>query len=73
MPSSLSTKASILRVSTSTASVFKDSRSLALVPPSAIVEQVRDGTQMRVRLMLDEHNHQFINLVRLGLSSGLSR
>jgi staphylococcal nuclease domain-containing protein 1 len=30
----------------------------------AIVEQVRDGTQIRVRLLLDDHTHQFINLVR---------
>lgn len=29
----------------------------------AIVEQVRDGTQLRVRLLLDKDNHQFINLV----------
>lgn len=31
---------------------------------SAIVEQVRDGTQLRVRLLLDDQQHQFINLVR---------
>ncbi|AFR93247.2 nuclease domain-containing protein 1 [Cryptococcus neoformans C23] len=35
----------------------------------AIVEQVRDGTQLRVRLLLDEHNHQFINLVLAGAKS----
>jgi len=38
---------------------------------SAIVEQVRDGTQVRVRLLLDDHTHQFINLVR-DLTSGVS-
>ena len=27
------------------------------------VSELLDGTQMRVRLMLDEHHHQFINLV----------
>jgi staphylococcal nuclease domain-containing protein 1 len=32
---------------------------------AAIVEQVRDGTQLRVRLLLDDHTHQFINLVSL--------
>ncbi|WWC61150.1 uncharacterized protein I303_103729 [Kwoniella dejecticola CBS 10117] len=32
----------------------------------AIVEQVRDGTQIRVRLLLDEENHQFVNLVLAG-------
>ncbi|WWD01433.1 hypothetical protein V866_008377 [Kwoniella sp. B9012] len=32
----------------------------------AIVEGVRDGTQLRVRLLLDEGNHQFINLVLAG-------
>ncbi|WWC90066.1 uncharacterized protein L201_004999 [Kwoniella dendrophila CBS 6074] len=35
----------------------------------AIVEQVRDGTQLRVRLLLDEENHQFINLVLAGAKS----
>jgi staphylococcal nuclease domain-containing protein 1 len=30
---------------------------------TAIVEQVRDGTQFRVRLLIDEHRHQFVNLV----------
>lgn len=30
---------------------------------TAIVEQVRDGTQLRVRLLLDDEHHQFINLV----------
>ncbi|WVQ78068.1 hypothetical protein IAT38_000149 [Cryptococcus sp. DSM 104549] len=35
----------------------------------AIVEQVRDGTHLRVRLLLDEHNHQFINLVLAGAKS----
>ncbi|WVR05260.1 hypothetical protein IAU60_002272 [Kwoniella sp. DSM 27419] len=35
----------------------------------AIVEQVRDGTQLRVRLLLDEGNHQFINLVLAGAKS----
>lgn len=29
----------------------------------AIVEQVRDGTQLRVRLLLGKDHHQFINLV----------
>jgi hypothetical protein len=29
----------------------------------AIVEQVRDGTQLRVRLLLDDQQHQFVNLV----------
>lgn len=29
----------------------------------AIVEQVRDGTQLRVRLLLDDQHHQFVNLV----------
>ncbi|ORX39823.1 hypothetical protein BD324DRAFT_615122 [Kockovaella imperatae] len=35
----------------------------------AIVEQVRDGTQMRVRLILDDHTHQYINLVIAGAKS----
>ncbi|BEI99776.1 hypothetical protein CcaverHIS631_0408190 [Cutaneotrichosporon cavernicola] len=35
----------------------------------AIVEQVRDGTQLRVRLMLDENHHQIINLVIAGAKS----
>ena len=35
----------------------------------AIVEQVRDGTQIRVRLLLDDQNHQFINLVLAGAKS----
>lgn len=35
----------------------------------AIVEQVRDGTQLRVRLILDDSNHQFINLVVAGAKS----
>jgi len=35
----------------------------------AIVEQVRDGTQLRVRLILDDSNHQFINLVIAGAKS----
>ncbi|WRT67103.1 uncharacterized protein IL334_004069 [Kwoniella shivajii] len=35
----------------------------------AIVEQVRDGTQLRVRLLLDEENHQFVNLVLAGAKS----
>lgn len=35
----------------------------------AIVEQVRDGTQLRVRLLLDENNHQVINLVIAGAKS----
>lgn len=34
----------------------------------AIVEQVRDGTQLRVRLLLDDQQHQFINLVRLSMT-----
>lgn len=36
-------------------------RRFALTP--AIVEQVRDGTLLRVRLLLEDGNHQFINLV----------
>ena len=36
----------------------------------AIVEQVRDGTQIRVRLLLDDHTHQFVNLVRHFSRSG---
>jgi hypothetical protein len=32
---------------------------------TAIVEQVRDGTQLRVRLLLDDQQHQFVNLVSL--------
>lgn len=35
----------------------------------AIVEQVRDGTQLRVRLLLNNDNHQFINLVCAGAKS----
>ncbi|WVF72237.1 hypothetical protein IAT40_007049 [Kwoniella sp. CBS 6097] len=35
----------------------------------AIVEQVRDGTQLRVRLLLDEENHQFVNLTLAGAKS----
>ncbi|RXK36714.1 staphylococcal nuclease domain-containing protein 1 [Tremella mesenterica] len=35
----------------------------------AIVEQVRDGTQFRVRLLLDDSRHQFINLVLAGAKS----
>jgi staphylococcal nuclease domain-containing protein 1 len=35
----------------------------------AIVEQVRDGTQLRVRLLLDENTHQIINLVIAGAKS----
>jgi staphylococcal nuclease domain-containing protein 1 len=31
----------------------------------AIVEQVRDGTAIRVRLLLENGQHQFVNLVRL--------
>src|SRR3954465_13929093 len=31
----------------------------------AIVEQVRDGSAIRVRLLLENGQHQFINLVRL--------
>lgn len=30
----------------------------------AIVEQVRDGSSIRVRLLLEDGSHQFINLVR---------
>lgn len=29
----------------------------------AIVEQVRDGSSIRVRLLLEDGSHQFINLV----------
>lgn len=36
---------------------------------SAIVEQVRDGTQLRVRLLLDDTHHQFVNLVVAGAKS----
>jgi staphylococcal nuclease domain-containing protein 1 len=36
---------------------------------TAIVEQVRDGTQLRVRLILDDSTHQFINLVVAGAKS----
>lgn len=36
---------------------------------AAIVEQVRDGTLLRVRLLLDEHTHQFINLQIAGAKS----
>ncbi|KAK4688228.1 staphylococcal nuclease domain-containing protein 1, partial [Tremellales sp. Uapishka_1] len=36
---------------------------------SALVEQVRDGTQLRVRLLLDDHTHQFINLSIAGAKS----
>lgn len=35
----------------------------------AIVEQVRDGTQLRVRLLLDDSKHQIINLVIAGAKS----
>ena len=33
------------------------------------MEQVRDGTQMRVRLLVDDSYHQFINLVVAGAKS----
>lgn len=36
---------------------------------NAIVEQVRDGSQLRVRLLLDDTNHQFVNLVIAGAKS----
>ena len=39
----------------------------------ALVEQVRDGTQLRVRLLLDDGNHQFVNLVRSILSHQTAR
>jgi hypothetical protein len=32
---------------------------------SAIVEQVRDGSSIRVRLLLEDGSHQFVNLVSL--------
>lgn len=32
-------------------------------PRAAIVEQVRDGSNIRVRLLLEDGSHQFINLV----------
>ncbi|KAK1924792.1 transcription factor [Papiliotrema laurentii] len=35
----------------------------------AIVEQVRDGTLLRVRLLLEDGNHQFINLALAGAKS----
>ncbi|TYJ56577.1 hypothetical protein B9479_002669 [Cryptococcus floricola] len=35
----------------------------------AIVEQVRDGTQLRCRLLLEDGNHQFVNLVLAGAKS----
>ncbi|KAL1405286.1 hypothetical protein Q8F55_008913 [Vanrija albida] len=35
----------------------------------AIVEQVRNGTELRVRLLLDDANHQFVNLVVAGAKS----
>jgi staphylococcal nuclease domain-containing protein 1 len=36
---------------------------------AALIEQVRDGTQYRVRLLLDENHHQFINLVSAAVRS----
>lgn len=50
------------RAKRSTVSHLPHTRVYLNAVPSAIVEQVRDGTQMRIRLLLDEHNHQFINL-----------
>ena len=34
---------------------------------TAIVEQVRDGSSIRVRLLLEDGSHQFVNLVSLAL------
>lgn len=38
-------------------------------PIEAIVEQVRDGTTLRVRLLLSEELHQFINIALAGARS----
>jgi hypothetical protein len=35
------------------------------IRPTAIVEQVRDGSSIRVRLLLEDGSHQFVNLVSL--------
>lgn len=35
----------------------------------AIVEQVRDGSSIRVRLLLDDGSHQFVNLALAGVKS----
>jgi hypothetical protein len=37
------------------------------IRPTAIVEQVRDGSSIRVRLLLEDGSHQFVNLVSLTL------
>ena len=58
MPSSPRTKTGISTVISSI--LFLEDE---LIPDPAIVEQVRDGTQLRVRLILDDHTHQFVNLV----------
>lgn len=38
-------------------------------PIDAIVEQVRDGTTLRVRLLLSSDMHQFINIALAGARS----
>ena len=35
----------------------------------AIVEQVRDGSTLRVRLLLPDGDHQFVNLTLAGVRS----
>jgi len=37
--------------------------------PKAIVEQVRDGTTLRVRLFLPDSVHQFVNVALAGVRS----
>lgn len=41
--------------------------SLTLVSPTAIVEQVKDGSTLRVRLLMPDGEHQFINLALAGV------
>jgi hypothetical protein len=55
-------KPECLAVSTTAAkdTVEQDLTSIRIL---AIVEQVRDGSSIRVRLLLDDDSHQFINLV----------
>ena len=36
---------------------------------AAIVEQVRDGSTLRVRLLLPDGDHQFVNLTLAGVKS----
>jgi len=42
-------------------------RSRADIRHTAIVEQVRDGSSIRVRLLLEDGSHQFVNLVSVTL------